>query len=265
MANTFYEKAADAGSYFRLMRYMDSDMSYRLMPHYHSSLEIFIVVRGEYYVYVNGERRKLTAGDIAFVDGFTPHTSGSTELVEGTLVYVAIVSPDYLRGVDWLEKQTLPPFIPSHGGIEDITKLCELSYRIFGGDDRCSGADEEMKRGFASLLLGALRSYCRPTARERDRSAEVTVEIMKYIGEHYAEDINLSTLAERFGYEKTYLSRVLNKTLNMNFREYLNRVRISAVKRLRAAEPHTSLYRLAEECGFKSENTFYRAYKRYIQ
>lgn len=263
MADTFYEKAADAGSFFRLFRYMDCDMSYRLMPHYHSSLEIFIVVKGEYFVYVNGERRRLTSGDIAFVDSFTPHTSGSTERVEGALVYVAMASPDYLQGVDWLKSCSLSPFTRRREGFEDIAELCELGHRILGGDDRCTGAGEEMKRGFISLLLGALLRYCDTAPRERDRSAEVTVEIMKYIGEHYAEDITLESLSSRFGYERTYLSKILGKGLNMNFREYLNRVRISALKRMKSDSPDTPLYRLWEACGYKSENTFYRAYKKY--
>ena len=85
---------------------------------------------------------------------------------------------------------------------------------------------------------------------------------MKYISEHFKEDITLQSLSSAMGYEATYLSRMFNSFFKMNLREYINRYRISEVIKRQRSE-NTPLYKIAEECGYKSENTFYRAYSKY--
>ena len=88
---------------------------------------------------------------------------------------------------------------------------------------------------------------------------------MRYIDGHYEEEITLTLLASRFGYEKTYLSKVLNKFLGMNLREYLNRYRIAKINRIRRENPELSMLEISERCGFESLNTFYRAYNKYAK
>ena len=117
--------------------------------------------------------------------------------------------------------------------------------------------------GFVTLLLGLLADYCGTVPRTGEKHKRMLFDVMRYIGEHYDENITLSSLSEQFGYEETYLSRLFNRTLNMNLREYINRVRISAVKRLRAERPDSPLYKIYEACGFENENTYYRASRRY--
>ena len=74
-----YEKVADERKHFYFSKYENEKIGYYPFPHFHSSIEVFIVTSGEYFINVNGDERILRAGDIAFIDSFTPHTSGSTE------------------------------------------------------------------------------------------------------------------------------------------------------------------------------------------
>ncbi len=66
-------------------------------------------------------------------------------------------------------------------------------------------------------------------------------------------------LASEFSYNKYYLSELINKNLKCGLTEFLNRVRlehfISQYDESRTVE--SQLY----ECGFRSKQTFYRAYK----
>jgi methylphosphotriester-DNA--protein-cysteine methyltransferase len=49
----------------------------------------------------------------------------------------------------------------------------------------------------------------------------------------------------------------------MNLREYLNRRRLAEVLALEKKGGDTPLYRMVLEAGFESQNTFYRALKKY--
>lgn len=255
-----YEKEADAAGHLLFERYDGDNVThYTPMPHFHSSVEIYICVSGKHTVYINGETYTLCAGEIAFVDKFVPHTSGTPDGCEPATVYVIVASSSYLDGIAWLSCETLPPFIKKHAGFDKIRELTEWTYGI---KDKM---DESMKHGFISLMLGLLHSYSGSVPRIGEKNTLLLINIMKYIDEHYNEKISLDLLAQRFGYERTYLSRIFNKMLGMNLREYLNRCRIIALSKLRRKNDNIPIWKAAEMCGFDSPNTYYRALEKYSE
>ena len=77
-------------------------------------------------------------------------------------------------------------------------------------------------------------------------------------------DLTLSKLARNLNVDKGRLSYVINQNFAKNFRELINDHRIEEViNRLQNEELGTiSLAGLAYECGFNSESTFYRVFKK---
>ncbi|MBO5009925.1 MAG: AraC family transcriptional regulator [Clostridia bacterium] len=254
----FYQRKADEERHLYFKRYTKTNYpGYDPLPHFHGSVEIFIVERGSYTIYTGGNETVLKEGDIAFIDRFTPHTSGVTELCENLSVYVVVASSKYFSSVDWLHEFTLNSFVSRSAGFDKILEVVKSVYSL------SEELDENAKCGFVTLLLGLLHSYMGERPRRNEKQSEMLIKIMRYIGESYAEDITLDSLSAKFGYEKTYISSTLNKAINMNLREYINRLRISEVKREVAKNPEEPLYIIAERCGYTSQNTFYRALKRY--
>lgn len=252
----YYQKQADASRHLYFARYADGYYDiYPSLPHFHNSIELYFVARGEYDINIGGERRRVKAGDIAFVDRFVPHGSGKLPDAEAE-VYVLVASGEYFEGVEFLKKRTLPAYTEEREGFSHILDFVRWAYAT-------PEMNEEATRGFVTLLLGLLADYCGTVPRTGEKHKRMLFDVMRYIGEHYDENITLSSLSEQFGYEETYLSRLFNRTLNMKLREYINRVRISAVKRLRAERPDSPLYKIYEACGFENENTYYRASRRY--
>lgn len=253
----YYEKQADDAKHLLFVRYdKNYHFAYPSLPHFHNSVELYVVARGTHDINIGGERRRVREGEIAFVDRFTPHASGWQGEDEETVVYVVVASVDFFEGVSWLEKHTLPAFTEKHEGFERILDFVTLAHNA--GD-----LNEDARRGFVTMLLGLLKDYCGTVPRTGDKHTRVLMEVMRYINEHFCEAISLASLSERFGYEKTYFSRLFNRTMNMNLREYLNRTRIFAVSRMRAENPQLPLCKLYPACGFENENTFYRAYRKY--
>ena len=253
-----YEKNADSEWYLNFREYNRESMpKYNPLPHNHTSYEVYVGIDGSYPVYINGHRYDLTRGDVAFVDRFTPHSSGYITKDEETRCYLLVISTAYLGGGSWLEKSTLPDFTAKHEGYERILELAR--WGIEGKDTM----DRETMCGFISLMLGTLKQYCGLKERTGDKGTKRIVEIMRYINESYRESITLDSLSKTFGYERTYLSRLFNQALGMNLREYLNRCRIAAAVNMKRENPDIPMCKIAAECGFESPNTFYRAYNSY--
>ena len=254
----YYEKNADLDGYLRFSkRTPKRDGELIATPHFHNSIELYVCLKGQYCVYLGGEKKIISAGEIAFVDRHILHTAGSIKTDEDTVVYFIIASNYYLNGIKWLEEETIPPFTKRKEGFDDIVKVVELASSME------KAMNEEMRRGFITLLFGMLKNYCGTAPRVASKNNELIVRVMQYIEEHLSENITLELLSREFGYEKSYFSRVFNKYLGMNLREYLNRSRISEVNRIRQQSPTLPISKVWESCGFDSPNTFYRAYNKY--
>ena len=250
----FYEKEADQGGYMLFKKYETySEPQKDPIPHFHNSVEAYICTKGECLVNINGQQITLKEGDIGFVDSLTPHKS----VLRSGEVYVILLSSSYINTIGWLENETLPVITKDCRGFEKIREFVEWSYPFM------VEMNDQMRQGFACMLLGLLKKYCGTIPRAGDRSSKIIIEIMRYIGEHYREPITLEMLAKKYGYEKTYLSRLFNKMLGMNFREYLNRCRMDAVNKMHEENPDMPIYKIFTVCGFESPNTYYRAAGRY--
>lgn len=254
----YYEKAADTDGYLKFSKRTPSGRRSRIVvPHFHNAAEMYICVKGKYCVYINGERHTIEAGEIAFVDRLTPHAAGSLINDTPSEVYFVIASNSYLGGIKWMEEETLPAFTAYSSGFEKIVEILRFA-------TSCEEEmNEDMRRGFITLLFGMLRNYCGTVPRAASKNNELLVEVMTYINEHITEDITLDGLSKHFGYEKTYFSRLFNKMLGINLREYLNRYRISETERMKQENPGLAISKIAEACGFDSPNTYYRALKKY--
>lgn len=74
--------------------------------------------------------------------------------------------------------------------------------------------------------------------------------------------LTLNDLAAALCTNRTYLSSLLNRELNMSFYDYVNSFRISYACRMLESNPALTVQEAAEKCGFNSISTFRRAFVR---
>lgn len=77
-------------------------------------------------------------------------------------------------------------------------------------------------------------------------------------------ELNLKDIAKRIGFPEGQVSAAINAQFNMNFRSWVNSYRVEEVKK-RLNNPeyrHLSLTGIAFECGFNSEASFYRIFRK---
>lgn len=76
--------------------------------------------------------------------------------------------------------------------------------------------------------------------------------------------LKLAQLAEQTQIASHHISQCLNQLLDKNFFEYINTYRVEAVKQQLRDNAHQNftLFAIASECGFNSQSSFYRIFKK---
>ena len=121
---------------------------------------------------------------------------------------------------------------------------------------------ETVTIGFLNVIFGYLKSHYEPKKiRSNSKNVSVTVSILNFIDEHCNENLDLSTLAAKFGYNKSYFSRLFNDHIGMSVNAYLNNARMNRFSELKKKYPSASVTELALSAGFQSLATFYRVKK----
>ena len=225
--------------------------------HFHDSMEFEIMLEGEIEARHLGEVQRLRAGEIFFVGSFEYHcykkcTPQIRAIVlvlsrEYTKVFAesfrGLTLPTYMKKADknretiglirhWLEEEG-----------ENKTYLCNF--------------------GYSTLLFSKLIRHYPLTPIIEGKDKRVTVKVLKYINEHYTEDISLAEVARESGYTKEYCSKIFRDIVGIRFRSYLNLLRLRKAKEYFAEQKRTgaTALEIIYKCGFSSTATFYRAQK----
>lgn len=89
---------------------------------------------------------------------------------------------------------------------------------------------------------------------------EKLLEVLLYIENHFQEDITLWQVSEMLHMNYSYTSRYFKKLTGRTFKQYLDYIRVCEADKLLQTERH--MFRIAEQCGFSSQQSFSRVYKR---
>lgn len=81
--------------------------------------------------------------------------------------------------------------------------------------------------------------------------------VINYIYRNYAEDLNASDTAHKFGLSVSQLNELLLYQVEQNFSEFLNQVRVNRASELLLI-PHKTVLEIAYEVGYKNPKTFTR-------
>lgn len=89
----------------------------------------------------------------------------------------------------------------------------------------------------------------------------ITGKVVFYIHEHYSEHITLTSLAEQFHLNPNYICEVFKRETQINFTDYLNRVRIDHAQELLLSGNLTS-DQICHLTGFSNPSHFSKVFKR---
>ena len=264
-----YEKRGYLLEDFRLF-HLRSTGGAKVDYHYHEFCKILLLVSGQGSYYVDGNRYLLSSGDIVLIGSRSVHKPEFLDdaAYERIILYV---SPDYLQKMSTEDSDLLSVFSGSRGHVlrlkeqrrKAVFALAEKLEKDLAQDG--FGRDVLSRADLLHLVVELGRSMTdsaanlpRPSMPENRR----VVEIMEYLDENLAEEIDIDRLAERFYISKYYMMRLFQKETGTTIYTYLTQRRL-----LRARELMNAGTRATEACyacGFHSYSSFTRAYGKYF-
>jgi len=92
------------------------------------------------------------------------------------------------------------------------------------------------------------------------RDGAIFDRIEAFLVKHIREDVTLQTVADRFFYNPSYLSRLFKTKLGKNYMTFVTEIRIRYAKKL-LAQPNVLVSDVCEMCGYKSYKHFAKTFK----
>lgn len=113
-------------------------------------------------------------------------------------------------------------------------------------------------------LIGALQSFLNERP-QYDHYSNVIKEVIQLVEKNYREPIRLADIAKDLHINVSYLSRLFKDEVGFNFSDYLLNYRIEHAKMLLVQNRNWTILRVAEECGFNSQQYFSNAFKKNVE
>lgn len=118
-------------------------------------------------------------------------------------------------------------------------------------------------RGLKEKTKALLKDVTASVEEKRNVSSKKIVEeAIKYMKKHYAEDISLEKIANRFFLNQTYFSRLFKQYTGSTFTDYLIELRMEKAKEL-LGQGKYKVYEVSQMNGYRSEKYFFRVFKQY--
>ncbi len=272
MKQRSYHIEADSIGELRLFKQSALAHAVAAVAHIHDAVEMIYVIEGSYSVLLNGEQYHMTPRDLILFDSGAIHHIVSEEKEENSY-YVLKVNPSILWELSPKGKGTqyVMQFAHKRGEHKCFWSRAELEGSpIFHAIQKLTEefehpmyASELALRLYAmELLLTILRD--RDVGQEsdlpQDETAHRIYDVMIYVREHYAEEIDEQRLAREMGMSYSYFSRTFRRVMGQGFRSYLNAIRIDHAERA-LLTTSKSVSEIAMDCGYNSLSYFISVYR----
>lgn len=224
--------------------------------HLHEHVEILFVLEGRVGVKIMEKGRELEAGDCAVIFPQQIHSyCTSAENRIRLYIFDASLTGMYLQSV----RKGSPscPFLAASELPEDAVMALDRIYSLSCGEN--GEREKALCAAWLQLLFALVWNRLAPVKREKSGNMELTCQLIQYVMQHFQEPLTLETLARALHVNKYYISNLFSSRLQMNFRQYLNRIRLDyACQLIRDSKaPLTDIW---AEAGFNSQRSFNRTF-----
>lgn len=246
-------------------------LSAKFPLHRHDFVELRLVAGGEGTEILNGVEYKLKEGSISVTlpwhsHEICPNPDAPLEMYKcwfNTSLFLDFKNP-FFELSDLILKSTVSPPIITLSP-EDFVRVKGLFTDIM---EEYSGTrlwkDVLIKAKVAEVLIYFERSRDDSIASEdkqpENRQHLDIWKVVEYLHLYVNEDISINTVAEYFHYDPSYLNKMLKQQVGLNFENMLQEIRIRKACAY-LAFPMAEINQIASAVGFKSQESFFRAFK----
>ncbi|TDO93942.1 beta-xylosidase [Halanaerobium saccharolyticum] len=122
---------------------------------------------------------------------------------------------------------------------------------------------EKIKTRLDKLLIELNKNYCVYNQRQDDfynkQKGNIVIKVIEKLETQFAENLTLKEIAEEFHYNSSYLSEKFKSLTGVNFKSYLDRLRLEKIL-AELLYTNKNISQIALESGFKNIKSFYRVF-----
>lgn len=175
--------------------------------------------------------------------------------------HVEFLTSNYTKDIfefkSWLENIIFNIIVLLGNMNYDVDQLESKKYEYFADINEAKHAKEAVAHFYdflevvKKIVLVEDSKSCPPNMQR----------LLQYIEDHYAEPLSLTTLAEYFHFNASYLSSYFSTHLKVGFSDYLNQVRIVKAKHILKSSS-VSVSQVSEMVGYSEPSYFCKVFKR---
>ncbi|AEF86905.1 beta-1,4-xylosidase with transcriptional regulator of AraC/XylS family [Treponema primitia ZAS-2] len=246
----------------------------RFRLHWHTEIEIILVLKGHIQLTVGGQRYELVQDDLFFINANEIHSTAGSE---DTIVAVLQIDPAFcVKHYPALEncyilwpREMLRNYAGENQKEEIANFLSRLRYLFASileeyrkNENGYQLVIEGLLNTLMALIIRSVPSKNQLIAPDDKRNKEYgrIHSLLKYIQKNYAERITLNTLADRAGLSVYYFSHFFKDNVGISFLEYLNQIRLYNATNM-LSQKEMLISDIALGCGFTSVKAFNKVFK----
>ncbi|HHU71066.1 MAG TPA: AraC family transcriptional regulator [Clostridiales bacterium] len=246
--------------------------------HIHNYIEMIYALSGKYRILLDNKEHNFMEGDMVLINSNEIHSIFS--LSEGSNKYLVVkFDPEILHTTaqSLFEMKYVMPFILNESThqkvfLKETIENTVIPGLIFGINDEFSekryGYELAVKANIYNLFLFILRKWNEQNIDldiNKDINKDMVIRfqtVFEYIEENYQNDITALDMADLCNLSYSYFSRLFTRIMKINFREYLNYVRITKSERM-LISTDLNITEIALQVGFSTSSYFIQQFKLY--
>lgn len=97
---------------------------------------------------------------------------------------------------------------------------------------------------------------------EVNNASDIVSKVNNYMLKYYYEDINMTSIVNKYGINPSYFSKKFKDEMGINFVDMLNNIRINASAEM-LENSDATIKKISESCGFKNSRYFSKVFYKY--
>ena len=231
--------------------------------HWHRSLELLFVLEGQAHVRMDEKPFVLRVGDVILINSNSVHELYSSD---GAVLIALQFKPELFRfsesAPEELEFDCNSCAGHEPGAYDNIRWA--IARMVVNNINKQPGVDY-LNYSICYYLMGELVTRFRcgrdSLSHNRLKHARRLTDILAYIELHYAENFNLSDVADSLQLSEQYLSVYFSRHMGVKFKQYYTDVKLNHALQDLTGTYHT-LDRVAADNGFPEVHAFIRCFKK---
>lgn len=238
---------------FKVFLFEGENGNYVREKHWHTSIEIFAVMEGSLDFFVNKEEYPLKAGEQIIINSNELHSIHAVEKNKTVVLQIPLKQfENYFTAQRYIRFRGQEELVD-----KKLASLLRKLYHVYS--ERKIGYEFRTISIFYEIMYILVKDYRVTETREKDirhsRRLDTLSKITTYMREHYREELKLSDVAATFGYSDAYLSRMFQKYAKINYKTYLQDIRMAYAYRDLVNTDRT-ISQIALDNGFCSSRGF---------